>query len=169
MLVKAMTIGLIPFLLVAIPCLPGQQELTLEEYIRQLESIRQERADAMGPILFDVKNQLESTFIVTDYGELTRGFIAAWVSVVEDGINDLKDLKPVAETQASHEALIGFERELIDAGNLFLREADSLSSGLRVQLSRFLSTGVSSPQSEAACLEIQGVTERNGIQADLLC
>ena len=172
MIVKAATILLIPFLLAIISCASGQQELTLEEYIRQLESIRQKRADSMDPILSDVKGKLESTSRVIDYGELTKDFFKKWVSVIEKELNGLKDLKPAAEVQSGHQALIRTERELLDVGHLSLKEPHKASSvtELRNIVRRFFSDKeYLSSQAEAVCLEIQGIAERKGIQTELRC
>ena len=171
MMVKAATIVLIPFLLAVMSCMSAQQELTLKEYVRQLESIRQKRADSMDPILLDVKKKLGSSRVI-DHGELNREFFKKWVSVIEKELRSLKALKPPTETQASHQALVSSEQELLDVGLLSLNEPTKASSTaeLRNIVRRFFSDKeYLSSQAEAACLKIKVIVERKGIQNDLRC
>ena len=98
--------------------------------------------------------------------------VVASVSVVEGEFNDLLDLKPVAEALASHEALVGFNQEFLDASNLLLRDVNrALSpSDIGGLLNKFLSDRDSFAQrAESACFDIQALAGRNGIRADLRC
>ena len=163
---------LITLLLVVVSCGSNQQESPLEDYILQLEKIRHKSSDAMVPVLTHLNTQLESASSFESIQEVIRDFIDGSMPLVEAELNSLSKLKPVPETQASHEAYVGFDQELLDVSNLVLKEVDRVSSTSELQglLSKLFSYGADLDlQAEEACFDLQDVAGRNGIQVDLRC
>jgi hypothetical protein len=135
------------------------EELSLEEYFRQMEAIGEDVQTGVAA--------LEEEGLGQEI-EATQDYIYGFEAIVQQAVNDVNDLDPPAEAQADHDkfaaALSGLQAVLEDLSNRVTDvESPSNLSGLLAEIAPV------GERFEDACLELEAIADENGIEVDLHC
>jgi len=144
------------------------EELSLEEYFQQLDSI--ESGIETGVLALD--EQL--TGVVGEDVEATRAYIDGYRDVIGEGANDMKELDPPSEVREAHD-------EFVAALSGMLPLWQDLSDQLKdTETTEDMQTVLMGTQAEEswttatqrfadACLDLQGIADEKGFDVNLNC
>lgn len=146
-------------------CGGGEEELDLDEYFQQLEEIVEStntRIETLGE---------ESQGVGEDM-EATRDYFEGVEAIVGQNLSDLKDISPPAEAQDAHDELVAALEERSALWQDFTEQVADLESISEVEtLIEELDQSFEAiaERASAACLQVQGIADENGIEVDLEC
>jgi outer membrane murein-binding lipoprotein Lpp len=144
------------------------EELSLDEYFQQLDSIEE-------GIETDVLALDEAaTGVIGEDVEATRAYVDGYKGVVGEGVNDMKELDPPSEVGDAHD-------EFVAALSGMLPLWQDLSDQLKdIETTSDMQTVLMGTQAEEswttatqrfadACLDLQGIADEKGFDVDLNC
>jgi outer membrane murein-binding lipoprotein Lpp len=144
------------------------EELSLDEYFQQLDSIEE-------GIETDVLALDEAaTGVIGEDVEATRAYVDGYQGVVGEGVNDMKELDPPSEVGDAHD-------EFVAALSGMLPLWQDLSDQLKdIETTSDMQTVLMGTQAEEswttatqrfadACLDLQGIADEKGFDVDLNC
>ena len=147
----------------------GGKELGLDEYFQQFDAIEESMKTNISALEAE-----ESQGVVGEDVEATRHYVDGYRGVVAQGLNDVKALKPPAETRDAQDKFVAALSSMI---SLWDDLRDQLAGvGTASEMQELLTAVQSkaswldaSQQFTDACRELQGIATDNGIDVTLDC
>jgi hypothetical protein len=144
------------------------EELSLDEYFRQLDSIEEGIKAGIGGL------EEESAGVIGEDVEATRVYVDGYQDIVEQAVNDMKDLDPPSEAgDAQDEFVAGLSGMVSVWGDLSDRLGDvETTSEMQTLLTEAVNEAPwleASEQFADACSELQGIADEKGIDVELDC
>jgi hypothetical protein len=151
--------------------------LSLEAYFARVEAIEQDADRHMEPWRRLLADELEAETAELFAGDVTlddetldstQEVYRRFAEIVDEFVADMRFLDPPAEALDAHDAYVV---AIEDLGDAFGDLADSIDDVDSVDAARDL-LGVADPpddEAEAACVRLESIALKNGIQANLEC
>ena len=144
------------------------EELSLDEYFQQLDSIEEGIKTGIGGL------DEASAGVIGEDLEATRVYVDGYQGIVGQAVNDMKDLDPPSEVGDAHDEFVAALSGMLPVWeDLSERLADLESpSGVQELLVEAGAEPASQEASERfadACSELQGIADEKGIAVTLDC
>ncbi len=174
---KAFVISILAAVLLALGTIAaacgGGDELTLEEYFQRLKAIDAD-VDAKFEALFEVfaDEGEEDLFSDEENLPLLKALFVGFPVIVRDAVDQVEELNPPSETEDAHEEFLATGREWLEVLEDGADRVEAVESILEIeQIEEELEPAAQEAQErfDAACLDLVGVGEANGIVVDVSC
>jgi hypothetical protein len=144
------------------------EELSLEEYFQQLDSI--ESGIETGVLALDD----QATGVIGEDVEATRTYVDGYQGVIEEGLDNLKALDPPSEVGDAHDEFVAALSGMMP---LWQDLSDQLKDS---ETTEEMQTALMGTQAEEswitatqrfadACLDLQGIADEKGFDVNLNC
>ncbi len=144
------------------------EELSLDEYFRQVDSI--EEGIKTGTAALDES----SVGVIGEEVEATRAYIDGYQGIVEQAVNDMKDLDPPSEAGDAHDEFVAALSGMLPLWQDLSDQLKDIETTSEMQ-TLLMGTQAEEPWLEAtqrfadACLDLQGIADEKGFDIDLEC
>jgi len=144
------------------------EELSLDEYFQQLDSI--EEGIKTGTAALDEA----SAGVIGEDVEATRVYIDGYQGVVGEAVNDMKDLDPPSEAGDAHDEFVAALSGMLPLWQDLSDQLKDIETTSEMQ-TLLMGTQAEEPWLEAtqrfadACLDLQGIADEKGFDIDLDC
>jgi len=168
LLVTALLLGVST---IAAACGGGEDELSLEQYFQQLQTISDDLEERGQVIASELGGDFDPETGELPSIDTLQRFLSEAVSAHQDALNEAESLDPPSEVESAHDEFVQATRDRVEfIESLADQAAESGSaSGL---LEIFTQVSLGSEQEtrfEDACQELERIAVDNGIGADLGC
>ena len=149
-------------------CGGGGEELSLDEYFQQLDSI--EEGIKTGTAALDEA----SAGVIGEDVEATRDYVDGYHDIVEQGVNDMKDLDPPSETGDAHDEFVAALSGMLPLWQDLSDQLKDIETTSEMQ-TLLMGTQAEEPWQTAmqrfadACLDLQGIADEKAIDVELDC
>ncbi len=152
----------------------GDGELTLEEYFQELGRLNasvEERVDAIYEAAFAEFDEADfESLALEEQVRVFKDLADAFPPVVDDFLDDAKDLDPPAEVEDLHNDLVRAGDALLEVFQDLAVQIDEVQS--QAELDALTEGGPSEAATERfdqACFPLQEIADENDIEVDLMC
>ena len=159
--------GLLALGILAIACGDDGEELTLEEYFREVESLSDEADERVEPLVEALNQEFDSE---AEQIEATRDYFNASIPILRDFGDSLDEVDPPAEVENPHEEAVAGIAELVEFLQDFTdRFADVESTSDLEELLDAPELEAASDRFDQACFDLQDIADVNDIDVDGEC
>jgi hypothetical protein len=147
----------------------GGEELSLGEYYQQFDGIEENIKTGIAAL-----EQNETEGVIGEDVTATQNYINGYLDIVEQGVNDMKALKPPAEAKDAHNELVAALSSMLPqwkdlSEQVAGAETTSELQDLLMKSQNETAWVESSQQYADACTKLQGIADENGIDVTLDC
>jgi hypothetical protein len=151
----------------------GDDKLTLEEYFEQFQVIDAD-VDAKFETLYeDFPDEGEEELFSNEENlPLFKEIFAGFPVILTDALDALEELNPPSETEDAHDEFLATGREWLEVLEDGADRVEAVESILEIeQIEEELepAQGEAQERFDAACLDLVGVGQANGIVVDVSC
>jgi hypothetical protein len=149
-------------------CGGGGEELSLDEYFQQLDSI--EEGIKTGTAALDEA----SAGVIGEDVEATRVYVDGYQGIVGEGIDNMKALDPPSEAGDAHDEFVAALSGMLPLWQDLSDQLKDIETTSEMQ-TLLMGTQAEEPWTTAtqrfadACLDLQGIADEKGIDIDLDC
>ncbi len=151
----------------------GDDRLTLDEYFERFEAIDAD-FDAKFEALFEdfPDEEEEELFSNEENLRLLKETVAGFPVILADALDQLEELNPPSEAEDAHDELLARGRELVEVyegGADRVEAVESVSEAEQIEEELTPAQREAEERFDAACLDLVGVGQANGIHVDVSC
>ena len=144
------------------------EELSLDEYFQQLDSIEEGIKTGIGGL------EEASAGVIGEEVEATRVYVDGYQGIVGEGIDNMKELDPPSEAGDAHDEFVAALSGMLPLWQDLSDQLKDIETTSEMQ-TLLMGTQAEEPWLEAtqrfadACLDLQGIADEKGFDIDLDC
>ena len=148
----------------------GDDKLTLEEYFERFEAIDAD-VDAKFETLYeDFPDEDDEEFFSNEENlPLLKEIFAGFPVLLREALDQVEELNPPSEAEDAHDEFLATGREWLELLEDAVNRVEAVDSISEIEEELEPAVGEAQERFDAACLDVVGVGEANGIVVDVSC
>ncbi len=148
----------------------GDGKLTLEEYFQRFEAIDADVDAKFETLYADFPDEDDEEFFSNEENlPLLKEIFAGFPVLLREALDQVEELNPPSEAEDAHDEFLATGREWLELLEDAVNRVEAVDSISEIEEELEPAVGEAQERFDAACLDVVGVGEANGIVVDVSC